>query len=1151
MRIKTITILMLIILFQVFSKSQELYATHAAGTDLTYRCLGGNQYQVEVSFYRDCAGIPEPSVITIYYRSVSCGYNLNVTATPVANTGTEISYPCSTATTTCSGGINPGIQKFVYRAVVNLPANCSDWVFSYFLCCRNCSITTIDDPCGSSSNLYVEATLNNLTAPCNSSPVFSNNPIAFVCVGQNFNFNQGVFDADGDSLAYSLITPKTGANTTVQYLPPATQASPLASSTPFTINAITGDINFTSSQIQIGVLAVLVKEYRNGQLIGSVIRDMQVYSAACNNNLPVASGMNGTAVYSKVVCPGQQICFDIFTDDADAAQTVTTIINNSIPGSTITSTGGAHPVLTFCWTPGFNDVDLLPKTFTVTVKDDNCPVNGLQTFSYSIFVPSPFFTTATTNVSCFGGNNGSASVTPVYGNTYSYLWNTTPPQTTQSVTNLTAGTYMVTVSDSGCSLTVPVVITSPTSLTVSGNVINTACNNACSGSISTTVSGGTGLYSFQWNDGSTSSVRSGLCAGVYTVTVTDANNCSVVVPFTVGYNTGFTIVATATDVSCNNAGDGVVDLMVSGGVAPFTYIWSDGQTTEDAIALSPGTYSVIVSDFNGCTATTSVEIKQPDVLSATSTIAGLTCFESADGLIDIEVTGGTSPYFYNWSNGAITEDISGLQAGTYSVQVTDSHGCVWSQNYSVSQPDPLSVSFTSQQVTCFGGSNGSIDISVSGGNAPYNYEWSNGSFAEDIAGLASGTYMVTVSDAHQCQMISAFAISQPDELEITLMASDAICTVPNGSITSQIVGGTAPYGYQWSDGSSGSDILNAVPGIYTLTVTDVNGCQTTDTAVVGGASQLLQLSFNSVSASCSNTDDGSADLTVAGGTEPYSFNWSNGNIAEDLFLVLGGNYDVTVTDANGCTVLGSVEIESPDPLQIDFNIVPIGCGVTKGSVTANISGGTPSYTYLWSTGETTNSINNLDPGQFTLTATDLNGCQVTAVADVVAYADLVATSEAGDESLPGANDGSIDLSVSGGEAPYVFEWSNGAITEDLAGLSAGIYSVTVSDFSGCTIQLSAEVFPAITSGLQETASSANGFISYENGVVWLVLNTNGKEKSSAWVYNYAGQSIMNLSEMDLSKNKVNLSDKNLASGIYLIRLDAGSTTEVLKFSVGY
>ena len=234
-----------------------------------------------------------------------------------------------------------------------------------------------------------------------------------------------------------------------------------------------------------------------------------------------------------------------------------------------------------------------------------------------------------------------------------------------------------------------------------------------------------------------------------------------------------------------------------------------------------------------------------------------------------------------------------------------------------------------------------------------------------------------------------------------------------------------------------------------------------------------------------------------------------------------------------------------------FNIVQIGCGVTKGSVTATISGGTPSYTYLWSTGETTNSINNLDPGQFTLTASDLNGCQVTAVADVVAYAELVATAETGDESFAGANDGSIDLSVSGGEVPYVFEWSNGAITEDLAGLSAGIYSVTVSDFSGCTIQLSAEVFPAITSGLQETASSANGFISYENGVVWLVLNTNGKEKSSAPVYNYAGQSIMKLSGMDLSKNKVNLSDKNLASGIYLIRLDAGSTTEVLKFSVGY
>ncbi|HMT29025.1 MAG TPA: hypothetical protein PKD91_07085, partial [Bacteroidia bacterium] len=321
--IRVLFLLMLIVLFQVFSKSQEVNATHAAGSDMTYRCLGGNQYEVEVSFYRDCAGIDAPAVITVFYRSVSCGFNQNVTATQVPNSEVEISVPCSSSASTCNNGITTGIKKFIYRAVVNLPAACSDWVFSYSICCRNCSITTIDDPCGNSSNLYVEAKLNNLIAPCNSSPAFSNNPIAFVCVGQNFSFNQGVYDADGDSLSYSLIAPKTSATTSVQYLPPATINEPIASSTPFGLNAVTGDINFTPSQIQIGILAVLVQEFRNGQLIGSVIRDIQIYSTACFNTLPVASGINGSNSYSATICPGQQLCFDIFTDDADANQTIT------------------------------------------------------------------------------------------------------------------------------------------------------------------------------------------------------------------------------------------------------------------------------------------------------------------------------------------------------------------------------------------------------------------------------------------------------------------------------------------------------------------------------------------------------------------------------------------------------------------------------------------------------------------------------------------------------------------------------------------------------------------------------------------------------------------------------------------------------------
>ncbi|MFN0189143.1 MAG: SprB repeat-containing protein, partial [Bacteroidia bacterium] len=402
----------------------QVFATHAAGSDIKYRCLGGNQYEIEVTFYRDCGGVSEPGNITLNYKSANGNHNLSVSATKVAGptNGLEITVPCATSTSSCNGGATTGIRKWTYTAIVTLPSAQTDWVFSYSVCCRNCSITTITSPCASASTLYVEAKLNNLTAPCNSSPTFSNIPIAFVCIGQNFNYNHGVLDPDGDSLSYSLITPKTTATSNVSFISPASVTTPIASSTPFGINAGTGDINFTPSQIQIGIMAILVSEYRNGVLIGSVIRDMQVYTQACVNNLPTASGINGTNNYSVNACPGQQVCFTVNSSDIDASQVVTMTTNNGIPNASYTITGGSRPTLTFCWTPTNADINLLPNTFTVTVGDNACPTNGIQTYSFNVYVPSPYFGLFGTNISCNGASTGSAVASPVYSGVYSYVW---------------------------------------------------------------------------------------------------------------------------------------------------------------------------------------------------------------------------------------------------------------------------------------------------------------------------------------------------------------------------------------------------------------------------------------------------------------------------------------------------------------------------------------------------------------------------------------------------------------------------------------------------------------------------------------------------------------------------------------------------------
>ena len=214
--------------------NNKVFATHAAGSDLTYTWVSGNTYHVRVSFYRDCAGIAAPNTVTLNVKSTSCGQNFNVTLPRVSGTGQEITFPCNPTSTVCNGGTNPGIQLYQYEADVTLPTQCTDWIFSYSVCCRNCAINTITNQanCNNSSTgnaLYVEALLNNVNGNHNSSPQFTNIPVAFVCLNQTFTYNHGVVDPNGDSLSYTFIAPKRSATVDVGYIAPYSATNWLAS----------------------------------------------------------------------------------------------------------------------------------------------------------------------------------------------------------------------------------------------------------------------------------------------------------------------------------------------------------------------------------------------------------------------------------------------------------------------------------------------------------------------------------------------------------------------------------------------------------------------------------------------------------------------------------------------------------------------------------------------------------------------------------------------------------------------------------------------------------------------------------------------------------------------------------------------------------
>ena len=464
----------LLSIFGIFFHSDSVYATHASGADLQYRWISGRTYEVTVTFYRDCAGVAAPVSISLNALSVICSRNQDYTLNLVGGSGQEITFPCRTVQTLCSNGssIYAGYEQYYYKNTITLPQNCTDWKFSFFICCRNCAITTLNNPCA--QNLYVESSLNNIAAPTNSSPIFTNIPVAFLCINQSSTYNHGVIDPDGDSLVYSFVNPKTYNTSTftvnnVAFNPGYSASAPLTSSPAVTINSQNGDITmFPTVNSEIGVTAILVNEYRNGILIGNVTRDMQFLTRVCNPNfLPSASGINGTAVFDTSVCPGSTISFTMNSFDPNPGDTVTMTWNNAITGATFNTAGALLPQGTFTWTPLPSEARSQPYSFTITVRDNSCPLRGSQTYSYQILVPlitlnvnSPVFNGY--NVACNGNGTGTVTAQGNGGSLpYSYSWNTSG-QTTQTAVNLNSGIHSVTITEGhGCMATVPITLTQP------------------------------------------------------------------------------------------------------------------------------------------------------------------------------------------------------------------------------------------------------------------------------------------------------------------------------------------------------------------------------------------------------------------------------------------------------------------------------------------------------------------------------------------------------------------------------------------------------------------------------------------------------------------------------------------------------------------
>ena len=738
-----------------------------------------------------------------------------------------------------------------------------------------------------------------------------------------------------------------------------------------------------------------------------------------------------------------------------------TVCAGESTGTATAIVGGGTLPFSFNWNTGDTGPiieDLPAGTYTVTVTD----ANGCQAVGSATIAASPqlqAIVDGTENV-CGSGATGEATVTAVGGAPpYTYEWNT--GETTESIVGLPEGTYTVSITDAnGCTAIAEVTINIIDDF--EANVVgrDVLCNGDATGSILVIPSGGIPPYTYLWSTGATTNEITGLTAGTYAVTVTETVGCTLERTITINEPPVLNLSASGTNASCPGTNDGSASATVSGGTPPYTYFWSNGATTATISGLATGTYTVAVKDANLCEATASVTINEPPQLQGGVGTFDALCAGDINGSAMANVSGGTPPYTYAWSNGNSGQSINLLAAGAYSVTATDANGCVLVLGFNIDEPDPLTASLDVMDIFCDDNDAGSITVSAGGGTAPYSYEWSNGDSGPTITGLSAGTYTVTVTDQNECEEIVSGTVQQFPGLMLTPVATTPQCFGEmNGAAAVSISGGTAPFTYLWSNGSTDAQLLNIPAGVYTVTVTDAAGC--TGQATVSVAEplelivQVLTTDINDVT--CNAFSNGQATISVSGGTMPYTYLWSNGQMGATATNLAAGTYTATVTDANGCMGMVSVEITEPTALDINASTgAGATCnGSTDGTASVSAGGGTPPYSYSWSNGANTSSIGNLAAGAYSVTVTDANGCTADDSVVIAAFGSPSCSVAITNQVTEGNTDGALQVNVTGGAAPFTYLWSNGRTSAAIANLAAGAYSVTVTDANGCETSCSA------------------------------------------------------------------------------------------------
>lgn len=892
------------------------------------------------------------------------------------------------------------------------------------------------------------------------------------------------------------------------------------------------------------------------------------------------NGFTSTQKRDTIAIPGQYI--GVVTNPVNgckARDTIVVVQNIDPPGAnamangaitcvnnSVQLTGGPSGANTYNWTGpnNFTSTEQNPTTntsgaYTLVVRADTTGCTASATVMVQQNTTPPTATIAAPgNLNC---NNATVQLNATgssQGPNFSYLWTTTDGVIVSGETSLTpivsaAGTYDLLVSNanSGCTGTASVTVVQRPPVTASiSSSNNVSCNGAADGAATAMGAGGNGTFTYLWSNGATTASITGLSAGAYNVTVKDGENCTGTAAITITQPNPLLANATATGETSLGANDGMATAAPTGGTPGYSFSWSNGATTATITGLMPGSYTVSVTDANTCTVVRSVTVNAFGcTLAGDISATDASCNGANDGTATVNLSGQADPVSYLWSNGATTQMLSALAPGAYTVSVVDGNNCPVVLNTSISQPTLLSANASATGETSTGGNNGTATASPTGGTGAYSYEWSNGGLTALITGLAPGAYTVSVTDANNCTAVQTVNVAAFNcAISAAVSGANVSCFGQNnGQATAVLSGGQSPYSYIWSTGATTATANNLIAGTYTVTGSDAAGCSITESITITEPTALTAQATNIQNVICPSGNTGSASIDAAGGTAPYTI---TGNLTN-----LGvGTHTATVVDANGCSITVSFDIVATDNqapvLSCPANIYICGANIVSWpSVTATDNcGSLPAGQPILVSGQPSGSAFNDGTTVQVFRATDASGNSATCSFSVIVYpvADIIFNGSTDDHNGQGV--GTISVTPVGGGGSFFFVWNkNGQFfsnDEDLTGLMAGSYTLTLTDGNGCTSAL-APVVINNTVGTNELGNTGSVRLSPNPASSSFKLEIIDLDVMAASILDSRGRVVYQLQPMEWSGE---VSVRQLATGVYFLRLATeGGKLLTLKF----